>query len=239
MGVNALAGVFFKHLLRWGVTLLRQATGRAQCLPDDLRRKFLSLAHCTLHTGKRAAGNIIFPRTFNTSQDVSQDKNWLFSYLCPHWKSQPQIRKRENKGYCLRFSCHIYPFPSTSPLLASLCAKRRSRLLDDGRRPPLTWEIKPITGGQERGEGLNQQHTFLLPARLAVLCALITQSSKTFTPILPSYAPTVLHSPFDSKEQPANTHTQMQSSTCYLYTIYVIISIQIPDVGLTHCNMGT
>lgn len=36
-----LAGVFFKHLLRWYVTLLRQATRRAQCLPGDLKGRFL------------------------------------------------------------------------------------------------------------------------------------------------------------------------------------------------------
>lgn len=85
-------------------------------------------------------------------------------------------------------------FPPPSPLVASHGARSRGRLPDDGRRPPLTWEINPLTGGRHGGEGLNQQHTFLLPVRLAVLCALITQSSKTVTPSsAPLYPPPSIH----------------------------------------------
>lgn len=113
-----------------------------------------------------------------------------------------------------------YPLSSTSPLLASLCAKRRSRLLDDGRHLPLTWEIKPITGGRHGGGGLNQQHTFLLPARLAVLCALITQSSKTFTPSsLPMHPLSFIHPLTPRNNSPTHIHKCNQVHTTFLLSM--------------------
>lgn len=117
-------------------------------------------------------------RTFNDLKCISkQSRKFVCFPLLPRVlaaSGSPQKRERQNKGYCFSCSCHTVsnPFAFHSSQQASHCAKGRSRLPDGGRRQPLTWEINLLTGGLHGGEGLNQQHTFLLPVRLAVFMGL-------------------------------------------------------------------